>query len=113
MSYDFSMSVNVGTERDPKWMDVGNFAANYTYNVSPMFRLAFDGGKGINVLHMETGAKCAEFLDKAIERMAADPDEYGKLNPENGWGSYDGALTLLRTLRGWCEEAPGALMRIT
>lgn len=107
-------------EEDPDaYHDHLNLEANYTYNVSPMFYEAFDLRKldgtpaGIRGLDGRTGDEAGKALDVAIQRMEADPDRFEKMNPENGWGDCDGALELLRKLRGWCAEYPDAVMCVS
>ncbi len=109
MSYDFSMYVDVGGD-EPGYL---GYDANYTYNVAPMFALAFGDEEGIRVLHTKKGRICRGLLKAAITRMEASPEVYEAMNPESGWGNVEGALDLLYQLLGWCTEAPGALMEIT
>jgi hypothetical protein len=67
---------------------------NYTFNVSPMFRLAL-GGDGIKQLNNLSRDECIELLQDGIKHMEQNPEIYKKLNPENGWGDYEGALDVL------------------
>lgn len=34
-------------------------------------------------------------LDEMICELKSNPDKYKKLNPENGWGNYEGAIQFL------------------
>ncbi len=88
------------------------YEANYTYNVSEMFYDAF-GGDGIRGLNGLLGHECQPLLDAAIAKMQAEPEKYRAMNPDNGWGNYEGALELLLTLRSWCVNSPMAEMYIT
>lgn len=112
MSWDFSMEIDAGGEHP---FDLDDFEANYTYNVSPMFYEAFKGmlDDGISGLHEKTGKDARHMLEIAIARMQDDPEKYKQWNPDNGWGSYEGALNLLCTLRGWCISAPLARFRVS
>ena len=115
MSYDFVLEVDVGGERP---LPLEGFDCNYTYNVSPMFRLAFctDGqpedGEGINQLHGLTGQEALPLLTRAIDQMMLNPEAYRVLNPESGWGNYEGALATLRMLARWCRKAPRATIGV-
>ena len=52
------------------------------------------------------GADAAPLLNDAIKDMAAHPQKYEPMAPENGWGSYDGALNYLIRIREMCMEHP-------
>ena len=98
---------------------------NYTYNVDPMFALALDGDaeQGVQnggevVFHRkdpalrrfvgERAGDCYVALCDAVEHMEDHPTTYRALNPENGWGDYEGALTYLRDFRDACLRFPDA-----
>lgn len=34
-----------------------------------------------------------------LDALEADPEQYRAMNPENGWGSYDSLLGVLREMR--------------
>lgn len=114
MGWDFGMWADVGGE-ERGYLD--GYDRNYTFNVSPMFFRALAGTEiaeaGLRGLDGKLGSECAPLLTVMIERMEASPDAFKELNPPNGWGSYDGALHLLRELRRWCAEAPKARMRVS
>lgn len=93
------------------YVDLGNI----TFNVSPMYYSAFefaykcihgtayksadDSGFGLGQL---TGMKCSDALPYilvALAHMKQQPDEYKRMNPPNGWGSYESALEFLEKLR--------------
>ena len=109
MSYDFWMLADVGGEHG---IDIG-FEANYTYNVYEMFKCAFEDDDGIRILNEKKGDECLPLLAAAIEKMETDPAKYEAMNPPNGWGSYRGALELLKDLRFWCIRAPEATMIVS
>lgn len=109
MSYDFWIEADVGGG-DPLCEDLytaeGEYAANYTSNVSPMWSEAL--GRDMSDLR---GMRCADakpILDAAVLAMEADPARFRAMNPENGWGDYEGALKILRALADRCAKYPGA-----
>lgn len=108
MSYDFSMAANVGGE-EPATID--NTWRNYTSNVSPMWSEAL--GHHITELENRPGRECYPLLVAATELMEAQPDRFKAMNPENGWGDYDGALSVLRELASWCRKYPDALLEMS
>lgn len=88
------------------------YDSNYTYNVSGMWYKAFplrdNEGQptGIRGLDGLSGAEGAEALKAAVAYMVEHKTELEALNPENGWGSYDGALRLLREMLHYTEGYP-------
>lgn len=102
MSYDFGMRVDLGNGW--KYLD---YEKNYTYNVSPMFYEAF-GEPGINLIEGKTGKECLVKLKKGLSEMKNNKEKYEAMNPENGWGRYEGAVEVVETLIKWAKEAPKA-----
>lgn len=80
------------------------YESNITYNLSPMYYKAIDKEKGIRKLNDMTCKEALPIINGAIKDMIENKEEYEKLNPENGWGSYDGLLRELRNMRNICEE---------
>lgn len=110
MSWDFDLMIDAGGHEPFSVAD-----ANYTYNVYGMFRLAFSWTSdcGIRCLN---GMRCEvakAVIDVAISKMESEPNVYRAMNPPNGWGNYEGALGLLRTLRDWCVRAPKGSIRVS
>lgn len=78
-----------------------------TYNLSPMFTDVLNGV----YLGKFAGAPCVEAagpLASAAERLRSEPDKYRAMNPENGWGTYEGAVKYLETFAQVCAEHPEA-----
>jgi hypothetical protein len=108
MSYDFAMDMDCGGPERHVVLD----GLSYTYNVWPMYYDAM-GGSGVNDLDGKTGHECVPLLRAAVAKMEGNPAKYRAMNPENGYGGYEGALRALRDLLGWCRKAPLAMMRIS
>lgn len=115
MSWNLNMVVDIGNERTADVFD----GINYTYNVSAMYYRAFDDGnellniKGIRRLEGLSGEEAKPLLEKAIKNMMRKPEIYKNLNPDNGWGNYEGALSTLEQLLKWAEYAPKARFHIS
>lgn len=107
MSYDIDLTIDTGGDYHASVEDVGN----YTCNVSPMYRKAF-GDEGINSFNGLTGLEACERLKDGIHHMIINKEKYEKLNPENGWGDYHGALFYLQKLMLACLKHPKATIRI-
>lgn len=108
MSYDVGLYIFTGKE-EVEVIDCGN----YTYNVYPMLRLAFDEDIGINCLESSLAKDCVAGLSKAIRHMEDNKEQCLTYNPPNGWGSYKGCLNWLRNILSHCEQHPLATLRIT
>jgi len=105
MSYDFSMEQEV-----TKVEEVAEL--NYTYNVAPMFIRALGSGgihKLVGIPHFEA----IQLLTAGIKDMDAHPKSYEELNPENGWGNFEGARMCLVTIRDWFLKYPDATFTIS
>lgn len=85
---------------------------NYTHNVTNMWRKA-----GVyDALYMSEGKKASEVikqLEDGIKHMTENPEEYIKMNPENGWGSYETALPWLKEFCCSCKEHPEAIIGVS
>jgi hypothetical protein len=103
MSYDVYMEVDVGGESPSRVSE----SFNYTSNVNPIWTKAL-GGEGLRDLEGMTGEKAQPFLVKAICHMAAHPEVYKPMEPENGWGNYHGAMNFLTRILQICQENPKA-----
>ena len=119
MSYDTHVAIDTGHGL-VRIEDVGN----YTSNVGPMFYVVlpgpYEGGGrydgegdseprgGLPGLSGLTCQQAAEILREATKQMADRRRELMVLNPENGWGCYDGALRYLRDCLEVCERHPRA-----
>ena len=108
MSYDAGMEVDTGGER---MVPVGEWA-NYTYNVAPMFRLAFGTEDGVRTLHGKAGAEAVPLIADALAYFTAHREELRALNPENGWGNVGGARRFLVRLLEEAQQHPKAMVGV-
>lgn len=88
------------------------YHGNYTHNVYPMWVKA-----GVFEALYESQGKDAgdlvEILEQGVAHMEANPKEYEPLNPENGWGCYERALSFLREFTEACRAHPKAGVEIS
>lgn len=55
-----------------------------------------------------------ELLERGLARLkSGDREEFRKLDPENGWGDYDGLVRFVESYLDGCRAAPDALIRFT
>lgn len=99
MSYDVSLTINTGIEE----VNVAE-CGNYTSNVSPMWSEAL--GFPLSKLCGMNASDAVPHLRKAIAAMEDEPNKYRAMNPENGWGNYEGALSYLRKMLIECVQHP-------
>lgn len=91
---------------------------NYTHNCNPMINAAMDAA-GIERISDDrgpvtwlwhiagmSGPDGAAILHAVIGQFEADPDWFRAMDPENGWGSYDTLLPVLREMRAAVPEWP-------
>ena len=81
------------------------YSDNYTFNVAEMYQLAFDSEEGIKYLNDETCGNAIIYLKDAINAMKEYKGKFLPLEPNNGWGDYEGALSVLEDLLIACEES--------
>ena len=102
-----SLDISITAKRE-----VEIYEDNVTYNLSKMYYKCIDKEKGFKKLD---GMNCKEALpiiNNAIQDMLNNADEYRKLNPENGCGSYEGLLSSLQEMRNCCENNPDGTINI-
>lgn len=79
---------------------------NYTYNVSPMWYKIYPDDKGMIYIDGMTGREAYEKLNHARDRLINNKDEFKKLEPANGWGTYEGFIDLLSKAIYFSTEYP-------
>lgn len=84
---------------------------NYTYNVSQMWYEVFPDDEGMVQIDGMTGKEAYPKIAKAIHEMLSKEKFMRKLEPENGWGSYEGFLDFLRKISDACIECPFGVWR--
>jgi|SRR6266852_4906709 len=103
MSYSIWLEIDTGAP-EPAVI----WESNYTSNCSGMWWEAL--GRSLRDFQ---GAPCSESagpLAEGAQRMQAEPERYRAMNPENGWGDYEGALEFLRDLAEACKTHSRAVI---
>ena len=88
------------------------FEAKITYNLSDMYYKCIDKKLGLEKLNGLSSKEALPIVKRAIEDMIENKEEYEKLNPSNGWGSYAGLLRDLRNLKESCEQIPDGVIEV-
>lgn len=84
---------------------------NYTYNVSQMWYKIYPEDEGMVQIDGMTGEEAYPKIRKAIVEMINLEDRMKALEPENGWGSYEGFLKFLWDISEACTECPNSVWR--
>ena len=112
MSHDAWMEIDTDALLPVEMIDIGN----YTRNVSPMWRKAMTyatGGIPTSIQDTDgmTGEAALPVLKDALMHMLRNPAEYEAMNPENGWGDYEGATEFMWKCVQACAKHPKAVIR--
>lgn len=103
-----SLDINIKAMRE-----VEIYEANITYNLAPMYYKCIDKEKGLKKIDNMSCKEALPIINNAITNMLNYADEYRKLNPANGWGSYEGLLAKLQELRNCCETNPDGIIEVS
>jgi len=90
------------------------FSDNVTHNLAAMADAA-----GIykelwrpEEVDIKTATQLIAPLEAGLLRLRADPDRFKKLNPDNGWGTYEGLVQFVSDYLEACRAHPDAVIRI-
>jgi hypothetical protein len=98
------------------------YSSNITHNLGAMARevMLYEGLTLYDVLWRpdeQVGLKyardIADLLDDGWNILMADPEKFKKLNPENGWGSYEGLCQFVYQYRNACWDNPDAELSVS
>lgn len=103
------MSLDIGISATRK---VEIFDRNITYNLAPMYYKCIDKELGFKKLNNMSCKEALSILNSAINDLIKNKEEYEKLNPENGWGTYDGLLEAIKDMRNCCEDNPDGIIDV-
>lgn len=97
-------------DRPLEFKEVCVFDYNITHNLGPMAEAAgvYQALWRPEDIPVSKAGDLIELLSSGLQRLTIDPDEYKKLNPNNGWGSYDGLVRFVESYLEACKEFPGA-----
>jgi hypothetical protein len=108
MSYDIYLQVD-GGGREP----IEAYWSNYTSNVAPMWREAMPNSDGLAGLDGMAAADAVPLLESGIAYFHTHRADLDAMNPANGWGDREGALTELTNLLSACSDYPKTTIRIS
>ena len=82
----------------------------HTYNLTPMWRKASVVAESTSELHGRSCREMQPVLINALKAAWSDPSSFRELDPPNGWGDFDGFLTILTRLARLCHEHPRGVL---
>jgi hypothetical protein len=85
------------------WYVGGEWRANSTHNLGPMGRAA--GYPGHALMDGAPVTEAGGVFRKVAEALRSDPERFRAMNPENGWGTYEGLVEVMDTLALACVQA--------
>jgi hypothetical protein len=110
MSIDIDLIIHTGKDFAVVF-EVGNM----THNVQPMWRKAIKttSDRDMNLCDFNSWVafNACGILEKALEHMQYNENEYTPLNPSNGWGDYDSAVEYLESFLVACKNHPACIIR--
>lgn len=91
------------------------FDANITHNLNHM---ADEAGiyKALwrpEEIGIEIAAQLIDPLRAGLSLLKSDPERFRKLNPSNGWGTYEGLVRFVQKYLEACEAYPTAKVRVS
>ena len=89
---------------------LGEWQGNVTYNLSPMIREVFV--IPLRDMYGVTGYQISHCLKVSIQSMVFKQEKLEKLNPSNGWGSYDVLFNFILDLKKACDEYPNERLKV-
>ena len=96
---------------------IGDFDANYTYNLADLFHNHIDGG--IRALDGLPGSVALVRLNGFFESVMWEHIKIGKdqfrekYDSPNGWGDVDGALIFMARIMAACAMNPDGKVRVS
>lgn len=95
--------------------DTSVFSRNITHNLNKMAEAA-----GIykhlwrpDELNITKAADLVEPLARGLETLQAAPEAFRELNPENGWGNYEGLVAFVDDYLSACKRYPTATVSVS
>jgi hypothetical protein len=91
------------------------FNYNITHN---LYQMAKEAGISEhlwdpNGIGIKTAEQLIEPIANGLALLESDPQRFKKFNSENGWGTYEGLVKMLRLYLEACKENPDAEVSVS
>jgi hypothetical protein len=89
------------------------YSGNITHNLNTMAAAAgiYDVLWRPDEIGITKAAQLIGPMKDGLAKLESDPERFKKLNPANGWGSYEVLVSFVRDYLRSCEENPDADVR--
>lgn len=86
------------------------YSANVTHNLNKMADAAgiYQALWRPSEIGVEKARELVPLLEAGLAKLLADPEAFRSMNPDNGWGSYEGLVEFVRKYLDACREHPDA-----
>lgn len=99
-----------------EWQEMDDvYSRNITHNLAKMAEAA-----GIyqqlwrpDEIEITNARELIKPLEEGLSRLLSDPESFKKLNPPNGWGSYDGLVSFVQDYLQACKDHPNATVYVS
>lgn len=91
------------------------YSANITHNLGGMARLAglYEALWRPEEINVTSAGELVPFLVNGLNALEGDPEKFRALNPENGWGDYDGLVRFVKAYLDACLLTPHGTIGIS
>lgn len=83
-----------------------------TYNVNDMLKYAFETERHLKNLNGMPCEKAIPILEKAYQKMLANPDECRKYDSPNGWGTYENTIKAVEMFLTIAKDNPDGVFEV-
>jgi hypothetical protein len=103
MSLDLYLHVDTGRGEE---VQIVHSDLNATHNLNPMWTEIWGMTLGQLLTDLPSCAQSYPALNAGLKYMRTNPEIFKALNPDNGWGSYEGALAFLTRVTDLAYQHP-------
>ena len=107
MSFGLDIVTN-DIDGNEHWIEVVD---GHTYNLAPMWQKALPFIARTSELDGRTCRDILADLDAGLLDATKNAAEYRKLNPDNGWGDYEGFYEIFTKFVQLCNQYPSGVVR--
>lgn len=100
---------------DEKYESNEIYAANITHNLNGMAAAVglYEPLWRPDENNWTKASDLIPLLEAGLEKLKVDPEQYGKLAPSNGWGTYEGLVEFTEKYLAACKANPEARVEVS